>query len=1037
MQVNAAQSLKAQDLRLFTDIVNCGDGEAGDTFPLGERHWINQAVEGEQGRTLLLAALTDHLHHFTEVLLRAGARADLYSEELGVAPLHVAVQAGELAGVKVLLEGRDRGGNTARINQGSKVGRTALHMAAEQREVDIIHYLLNRKDIDVDPKDNKGGQTPLYLAVKNKHPQIVEMLIENGASVDSVVLGKPVSVHILEKMPGFDLASIKVLRAPLVRQTSASVLESMMQLVDGAGRGGGREQEVLQEFRDLALQVDTKELNTARSSGLTLLQRCAVADLAVLAEVLLAEGGVDPNFCPEAGAAPVHLAAYRGHAAVLRVLAKYRADFTLVTANKETVLHKLLVKDDAFKPENFDKCLDFILSVEDDRLRAQVDQMINRKDLLGNTALHYATQRWGEDTVRRLLERGANIGIKNRWGEVPINNIHPSTMEAFLDEFCLQSSLQDVNHEDFELTFNYSFLAPPVEALPADVQGPHYEDTDETEKISEKFGEKRFALPETESLWYMGQSKEHRHLLRHPVITSFLWCKWTRIRRFVNRNLRFYFFFVMILTWFIFEEYGGISLKTTGDQPYIPALYVTFVIFSVGMLAFVLMDWMSDMKDMLRQEQLRQEYGLPPGPSSGQSCLRLVLSNWLEAALLASLGLVIYLGRPALSSALAILLAGLVAREVFQVAVSLRRYLLTLENWLEAVLLLLVTVLLAADVSLDLKKHLAAIALLLSWAELVTFVAKHPRLTRYNVYVTMFYKVLTSFFFFLLWYVFFIIAFGMGFYIMLHKDVTPANVTAAASDGCRAGEDEEEGLQQFFNSPFLSFVKTCTMFVGELEFSDIPIDRDDPLMHLSYTFFLAFVFLIVVVLMNLLNGLAVSDTGLIQEQAEAVAYLSQVETISYAESLLLGDPFDFLASVPAVAWLSSLPSLSCCRQLYRSRTARRIFQRITGAHSILLFYNYLHDRRLVIKPNARNQDCVRVVKVGQQIVDAAKTIVLAREKAAKWGREGRGLEGEVARLGVVNMEVARRLEEAREESRGMVDKMARLEMKMDLLIQKL
>ena len=45
----------------------------------------------------------------------------------------------------------------------------------------------------------------------------------------------------------------------------------------------------------------------------------------------------------------------------------------------------------------------------------------------------------------------------------------------------------------------------------------------------------RNALPETESLWYMGQSKEHRHLLKHPVISSFLWFKWERMRPYFNR----------------------------------------------------------------------------------------------------------------------------------------------------------------------------------------------------------------------------------------------------------------------------------------------------------------------------------------------------------------------------------------------------------------------------------------------------------------------------------------------------------------------
>ena len=411
--------------------------------------------------------------------------------------------------------------------------------------------------------------------------------------------------------------------------------------------------------------------------------------------------------------------------------------------------------------------------------------------------------------------------------------------------------------------------------------------------------------------------------------------------------------------------------------------------------------------------------------------------------MLAALAIILSLGRPTLTPTLAILLLGLIIREAFQMAVSLLRYIFTIENWLEAALLILVGILLVKDsCSMDMKRHLAAIALLLSWIELVTFVAKHPRLTRYNVYVTMFYKVLTSFFFFLLWYIFFIIAFGIGFYIMLHKDfkVPERNITAtdASSSGdCKKDDEEEEGLQEFFNSPFLSFVKTCTMFVGELEFSDIPIDRSGPLMHLSYTFFLAFVFLIVVVLMNLLNGLAVSDTGVIQDRSEVVAFLSQVETISYAESLLLGDPFDFLASVPALQWLPCKRSLSCLRQLYRSRTIRRIFQRLTGAQDILLFYNYLPEKQLVLKPNSKSEDCLKVVRIGEDIVKAAKTIVLDREKALKHGKEGHGIEEELAHLSERSKAVERQLEESKRENKGLSDKITSLEQKIDLLIYRM
>ena len=91
--------------------------------------------------------------------------------------------------------------------------------------------------------------------------------------------------------------------------------------------------------------------------------------------------------------------------------------------------------------------------------------------------------------------------------------------------------------------------------------------------------------------------------------------------------------------------------------------------------------------------------------------------------------------------------------------------------------------------------------------------------------------------------------------------------------------------------------------------------------------------------MNLLNGLAVSDTGLIMEKAEIVSYTTRVETISYMESVLLGDPLDFLATWPPVRFLSSVPSLALCHQVYSAcPTARRAGHCISGATGILLFY---------------------------------------------------------------------------------------------------
>ena len=55
-------------------------------------------------------------------------------------------------------------------------------------------------------------------------------------------------------------------------------------------------------------------------------------------------------------------------------------------------------------------------------------------------------------------------------------------------------------------------------------------------------------LPEAEPLWHMSQSMDHRPLLAHPVITSFLCLKWRRIRPYFYVNLFFYSLFLVCLT---------------------------------------------------------------------------------------------------------------------------------------------------------------------------------------------------------------------------------------------------------------------------------------------------------------------------------------------------------------------------------------------------------------------------------------------------------------------------------------------------------
>ncbi len=81
------------------------------------------------------------------------------------------------------------------------------------------------------------------------------------------------------------------------------------------------------------------------------------------------------------------------------------------------------------------------------------------------------------------------------------------------------------------------------------------------------------------------------------------------------------------------------------------------------------------------------------------------------------------------------------------------------------------------------------------------------------------------------------------------------------------------------------------------------------------------------------------------QEAEIICHVSKAETISYAESVLLGDPFDFLAD-----WTTSTKRGYCrmSASCYSAFPAIRNFaQKLTGATGILLFYSYLDEKQVL------------------------------------------------------------------------------------------
>ena len=969
---------------MLAGVALSADDESTSNALLPLDHWANEPIANKNLTLLDLSVQDDTKSEFAKLLLRSGARADSYNDQVGTTPLHRAVLHKNYPAMELLCHFDPR--NASDVNVLDRAGQSCLHIAAQNDDLRAASFLLNHSDFRIiDGEDLNGRRTALYIAIKNKFTEMTKLLISKGASLNNVVFGKSLRDLCRENLPNLNVDSIPV-QSPVINATENDTDEvyCLNRILDKAQLIKRKKECLAQlhiQFMMIIQKNTAKNLESVNLHGMTLVQKAANYGLHLFVESLL-DLGMNPNSnTVETPSKPVLLAAYNGHGAVLKVLVDHKlnnyknndvqtTDFTaLEISGGESALHWLLKKPNRESSDNpdYEEALDILLGSD---LGRDIVKVINTKDNLGNSPLHYATQLWSQKVVRSLMEMGANIGLKNIWGETPIAKILPETMESYLDEYCLNAK-HDVTNEDFALTFNYSFLAPPL---------PFNED----DKVQ----------PETESLWYMSQSKAHRALLRHPVITSFLWLKWQRIRGYFNRNLRFYFLFVVCLTWYIFERFGGISsrmsintnINNSSANSYCSNLserkvasngfwFYVFLLHSFIQLILLIRDIRKDL-------------------SEGRNICRILSTSWLEYGTITVIITVIYYQSLSLYYVITGLLILLILREMFQLSVSLKRYIFTLENWLEIFMIILAAIILFVPDEkfanpCDVKRHLAAISILLSWSEMITLVARHPRLSRYNIYVTMFYKVLKTFFFFLVWYSFFVIAFGLGFYIMLHKDIPGYDVT-----------DDD---YTFFNYPWLTLIKTSTMFVGEIEFADIPIDIESKMSPVGYLFLLAFVFLILVVLMNLLNGLAVSDTGIIRDKAEIVSFISRVETISYTESLLLGDPFDFLANWPAFQWLKSLPSVAVCRTLFRNETIRDVSHKITGATGILLFYSTLPDKTLTLTPNSNlNVDCcsriLALKEMDPNVIRSAKNKITIMRDKEKSEHEQKNMEKVILNL---------------------------------------
>ncbi|XP_002741541.2 transient receptor potential cation channel subfamily A member 1-like [Saccoglossus kowalevskii] len=139
-----------------------------------------------------------------------------------------------------------------------------------------------------------------------------------------------------------------------------------------------------------------------------------------------------------------------------------------------------------------------------------------------------------------------------------------------------------------------------------------------------------------------------------------------------------------------------------------------------------------------------------------------------------------------------------------------------------------------------------ACAIFLAW---ITFILYVRRFDLFGIYVVMFFSVLKSLMKAIIVFILFAFAFGTAFFILFSR------------------------LEVFGDMPS-SVMKVIVMTLGELDYTDIFYAEDlAPFDVTAHVLFVIFIFLMPIVLMNLLVGIAVGDIDKVQKNA----YLEKIE----------------------------------------------------------------------------------------------------------------------------------------------------------------
>jgi len=225
---------------------------------------------------------------------------------------------------------------------------------------------------------------------------------------------------------------------------------------------------------------------------------------------LLLNRGADPNIKNDVTGMPlIHTTARCGNFEVLQLLLKKEEiNVSLKDYKDRTILHWLAQVREREPGDKYilKNCFKVLLDKD------SVTKMdIDFPDVSGNTALYIALENGFRDRAKLLLSEGADVNVLEKGSRVLLSN-SISLLEEILDD-CLQSNDEQLTNRCLLLILNKELLKNIVPRI--------------------------------------AESQHLKDLLKHPVISTYLYLKWLKFRRFFFIQTAFYMAFLFVLKSYI------------------------------------------------------------------------------------------------------------------------------------------------------------------------------------------------------------------------------------------------------------------------------------------------------------------------------------------------------------------------------------------------------------------------------------------------------------------------------------------------------